>query len=217
MTRLTDTELLILNAAAQRDDKALDLSSAAEDEARTKAVLSLLRRKLIERPPSTPGLPFWKLDGDERVSLILSKRGFDALGIEDGYADPTAKQEKEPRPSPSAPLPKTKVIASNRIRPPQKAASHTSKAGPKAKASAKKKAPSRDLPQIAVRAGTKAERIIGLLRAKSGASVSELASETGWKTHSVRGAISGLLKKKLQLNVQSTKSEDGERRYRIET
>jgi hypothetical protein len=37
---------------------------------------------------------------------------------------------------------------------------------------------------------------------------------TGWQPHSVRGVMSGVLRKKLGLNVVSTKDEDG-RRYHI--
>ena len=38
---------------------------------------------------------------------------------------------------------------------------------------------------------------------------------TGWQTHTVRGAISGALKKKRGLGVTSAKGENGERVYRI--
>ena len=39
---------------------------------------------------------------------------------------------------------------------------------------------------------------------------------TGWQAHSVRGFLSGSLRKKMGLNVASTKAEDGERSYSIE-
>jgi hypothetical protein len=38
---------------------------------------------------------------------------------------------------------------------------------------------------------------------------------TGWQPHSVRGAISGLLRKRLGLNVVLTRNAAGERVYRI--
>ena len=53
-----------------------------------------------------------------------------------------------------------------------------------------------------------------MLRARSGASIEQLSKATGWQSHSVRGAISGQLKKKLGLNVLSEKL-DGTRLYRI--
>jgi len=38
---------------------------------------------------------------------------------------------------------------------------------------------------------------------------------TGWQAHSVRGFISGTLRKKMGLRVDSTKREDGERVYKL--
>src|SRR4026207_357385 len=43
----------------------------------------------------------------------------------------------------------------------------------------------------------------------------EIVKATGWQNHSIRGFVSGHVKKKLGLKVQSTKSEAGERTNRI--
>jgi hypothetical protein len=56
--------------------------------------------------------------------------------------------------------------------------------------------------------------IIALLRRPKGASLDELTKATGWQRHSVRGAISGSLKKKLGLKVSSEKT-GAIRSYRI--
>jgi hypothetical protein len=56
--------------------------------------------------------------------------------------------------------------------------------------------------------------VIGLLRRPDGAQITELMATTGWQAHSVRGAISGAIKKKLGLIVTSDKTEAG-RVYRI--
>ena len=56
--------------------------------------------------------------------------------------------------------------------------------------------------------------LVALLRRPQGASLSELVEATGWQTHSVRGAMSGSLKKKLGLNITSEKTDAG-RVYRI--
>lgn len=61
---------------------------------------------------------------------------------------------------------------------------------------------------------SKIDTVINLLRAKGGASIDQVIKATGWQAHSVRGAISGHLKKKLGLNVLSEKI-DGTRLYRI--
>ena len=62
---------------------------------------------------------------------------------------------------------------------------------------------------------TKSEKIIQLLKRPSGTTIAELQKATGWQAHSVRGFLSGTLKKQMGLNVISEKVEGGERRYRI--
>jgi len=54
-----------------------------------------------------------------------------------------------------------------------------------------------------------------LLERPEGATLQAIMRATGWQTHSVRGFISGHLKKKLGLKVRSSKRE-GERVYSIQ-
>jgi hypothetical protein len=65
-----------------------------------------------------------------------------------------------------------------------------------------------------VRASSKLARVIALLRRKGGVTIAEISKATGWQAHSVRGAISGTIKKKLGLMVLSEKA-DVIRTYRI--
>ena len=65
------------------------------------------------------------------------------------------------------------------------------------------------------RKGTKTAKILALLGRPDGASLKELEKATGWQAHSVRGFLSGALKKKMGLRVESTKRDDGERTYRV--
>ena len=62
---------------------------------------------------------------------------------------------------------------------------------------------------------TKTEAVISLLRHKNGASLGDLQSVTGWQAHSVRGFLSGTVKKKLNLALSSQLTAKGERRYHI--
>jgi hypothetical protein len=66
------------------------------------------------------------------------------------------------------------------------------------------------------REGSKAAKVLGLLRRPDGASLKELMKATGWLAHSVRGFLSGAVAKRMKLNLVSAKSEDGERRYTIQ-
>ncbi len=89
---------------------------------------------------------------------------------------------------------------------------------PKAKASktkatrAKKAAPGE---KGEAREGSKKAEILELLRRKQGATLAEIAKATGWQAHSVRGFISGALGKKMGLKVESFKTPEGDRAYRV--
>jgi hypothetical protein len=62
---------------------------------------------------------------------------------------------------------------------------------------------------------TKLGKLEGMLRRTEGATIAQIAKALDWQLHSVRGAISGSLKKKKGLTVVAEKAADGERVYRI--
>lgn len=61
---------------------------------------------------------------------------------------------------------------------------------------------------------TKHDRVLKLLRAKAGTTIAAIMKVTGWQPHSVRGFLTGVVKKKLELNLTSEKTSSG-RVYRI--
>ena len=63
--------------------------------------------------------------------------------------------------------------------------------------------------------GSKTAKILALLKRPGGASLQQLQKATGWQAHSVRGFLSGTLKKKMGLRVDSAKLPDGRRTYRV--
>jgi hypothetical protein len=56
--------------------------------------------------------------------------------------------------------------------------------------------------------------MLALLRRPQGARLEEMQAATGWQAHSVRGALSGSIRKKLGLALTSDKTEAG-RVYRV--
>jgi Protein of unknown function (DUF3489) len=64
---------------------------------------------------------------------------------------------------------------------------------------------------------TKTAIIIALLRRRDGASIAELQKATGWQAHSVRGLLSGTIKKRLGLTLKSETDDQGIRRYRVKS
>lgn len=96
-------------------------------------------------------------------------------------------------------------VASKNAKSGKKATS--AKKAPKARKSEKKGDSARD--------GSKAAAILELLKRPGGATAKELMKATGWQPHSVRGFLSGTVRKKMGLDVISTKGENGERSYSI--
>ena len=62
---------------------------------------------------------------------------------------------------------------------------------------------------------SKRDTVLKLLRSNKGASIADLNKATGWQPHSVRGFLSGTVKKKLGLTLKSQQNKAGERRYFI--
>ena len=65
------------------------------------------------------------------------------------------------------------------------------------------------------RAESKQSQLIAMLRQPDGATIAEIAKALHWELHTVRGAMSGALKKKLGLTIDSEKAADRGRVYRL--
>ena len=63
--------------------------------------------------------------------------------------------------------------------------------------------------------GSKTAKVLDLLKRSGGATLKEIMKATTWQSHSVRGFLSGTLRKKMGLRVDSFKRNDNERTYRI--
>ncbi len=192
MPKLTDTQLVILSSAAQRHDSAilpLPKSLKVPKAAATTALKSLLKKGLVAERPAAADEPHWRKSKDGgRRALVITEDGLQAIGA-----------EVDPKTSPQ---------------------SRSAKQKPKQRSRRAEHRPSGSKPNgrtspAAVRPGTKQALLIDLLTRKKGATIDEAIEATGWQPHSVRGAISGTLKKKMGLMVTSEKPGNGPRRYRI--
>ncbi len=73
----------------------------------------------------------------------------------------------------------------------------------------------KSIAKSAAGAKTKLSQLEGMLRRKEGATIAQIATALDWQPHSVRGAISGSLKKKQGLAVINQPTDEGCRVYRI--
>ncbi len=65
------------------------------------------------------------------------------------------------------------------------------------------------------RDNSKQAQVIAMLKRPEGATIANICEVTGWQQHTVRGTFAGAFKKKLGLDITSTKEAGGERVYRI--
>ena len=192
MPKLTDTQLVILSTAGQRDEgtalplpKSLKLQSGATNH----VLKSLLNKGLLdEQPGGHDAVASRESKDGQRLTLVISDAGKQVIGIETDQA------------------PKKQSAGAK-----ESASKHRARAKRQAAGSKPKRRPQRP----AARAGTKQSVLIELLSRRDGATIAEAVKATGWQPHSLRGAISGNLKKKLGLAVTSDKIEGRGRVYRI--
>ena len=66
-----------------------------------------------------------------------------------------------------------------------------------------------------IRLGTKLAVIVDAMRHPGGATIAQMMASSGWQAHTVRGAISGMVRKRLGYEVVTEKGAGGLRTYRI--
>jgi Protein of unknown function (DUF3489) len=100
-------------------------------------------------------------------------------------------------------------------RAPQGAHVAKKKGKPGKKATPAKKAPKGAKKTAQVREGSRTDQVLELLKRPGGVTAAELMKVTGWQPHSVRGFLSGTIRKKMGLAVISTKGEGRGRTYSV--
>ena len=191
--KLSDTQLVILSAAAQRADHSLlplPQSLTVKGAALGKVIETLCKRKLAEESRTIDGAAEWRRDEDGRpLGLFITTSGLLALGGDEGERTTPAQT--------AANMPRQRKTAAARPRRKAQKASPTS--------SKRRAAP----PQ------TKQDLVIEMLRRKPGASIKDIIAKTDWQPHSVRGFLSAVVRTKLKLPLVSDVGKDSVRRYHI--
>ena len=166
MSKLTETQTLILSRASQQDDSiAMPLPDRLRGGAANKVIVPLIKRGLLDEVEADirKGEPTWRKTGDGHgTTLVITDAGLEAIGVE----------TETPKLDPEQGKPK-------------------------------------------LRTGTKQAMLIEMLKASEGATIAEITKATGWQPHTVRGAMSGALKKRLGLTITSEKIGVRGRTYKI--
>ncbi len=188
MAKLTDTQLIVLSAAAARDDGIAIAPAKMNKAAASKVGSSLVARKLMREARSKSGMPIWRVDKDDRpISLVITRAGRNAIGVDEDAAAEAPRSNNKP--------PETQDVSTEKKQPVDRA-------------------PDERADRNAVpRAGTKQALVIEMLSAEKGATLDALVEATGWLTHTTRAALTGLRKR--GFSIERTREDGSASVYRI--
>jgi hypothetical protein len=185
--KLTDAQLVMLSAAAQREDRCLAAPDKLKGAILTKVGEKLVKLGLVREVRAKAGIPIWRRDdAGQSYAVKLTAAGLKAVAVDDGSEDAIARREApqpQARPSRDATRPSGSDIVGERAK------------------------------SLTPRAGSKLGRVIDLLQRSEGATIPNLIEATGWLPHTTRAALTGLRKRGYA--VARERADGGDSVYRI--
>jgi Protein of unknown function (DUF3489) len=174
--KLTDTQLVTLGAAAQREDRCIAAPPNLKGAAAQKFAAKLVAAGLVEEIKAKPGAHVWRRDDatGEAYALKLTTVGLKTIRVEEAEAveapaeiSPTLANEGQKKPKnhdgDGARVAQSMVIATPRD-------------------------------------ASKLSAVVGLLRREGGATIDQLATAMGWLPHTTRAALTGLRKRGFEID-----------------
>jgi hypothetical protein len=184
--KLTDTQIAMLNAAAQRDDRCLVAPRNLKGGAAQKVAAKLIDGGLAKEIKAKPGAPVWRQDEQAGLSFALKLTAAGARAtVINGSSVPDAMREGSGG--------RVQVAAPN-----SEIVQRTIAEVPAA-------APNLSAP----RDGTKLARVLELLQRDCGATLEELIAATDWLLHTTRAALTGLRKRGCAVTIDRHDKERG--------
>ena len=195
--KLSDTQLVMLSAAAQRDDRCLTLPEKLKGAAAHRVMTKLIAAGLVEEVKAKTGMPVRRRDEQDGQSYALTLTAAGAKAIAVNPDDDASSVRDEERSPPEG------------DRRPTSAESDRTAAG----ASASESAQAFTTPRPP-RVDTKLAKAIEMLRATEGATIAGLAHAMGWLPHTTYAVLTGLRKRGYALTLDRSDAERGSA-YRI--
>ena len=175
--KLTDTQLVLLRAAAQRKDLCLVAPKTLKGGAAQKVASKLISAGFVKELKAKAGDPIWRRDkkSEAPYALKLTAAGANAIAIDETGESEDLSEEGD--------------ALANRDRAailPKLDAKDARPAEPMEPGPIRPSAP---------RGGSKLARVVALLERDHGATIEELMAATGWLAHTTRAALTGLRKR----------------------
>jgi hypothetical protein len=187
--KLTDTQLVMLSAAARREDRCLVASPKLKGGAALKVANKLIAAGFVEEMEADAGAPIWRRDNEtgQAYALKLTAARDKAIGIqsvdpENAHNETGALENRDQAVAISS---KVEARDAPQLREP-------APAGPRAP-----------------RGGSKLAQVIELLQRDHGATIDELVAATGWLPHTTRAALTGLRKRGYAVAINRSDKERG--------
>lgn len=206
VVKLTDTQLIALSGAAQRDDGVIVMPDRVRGQAATRLANALIDKGLAREVRAKSGMPITRRDEDARpYALVITKRGKSAIKIVEESAEAnhpksrrsdalmadaghTARKEETHPPTKSVNLsgntPRNGRLNATPVATTKAAINE--QAQDAVVGSADRKAP---------RAGSRIADVIALLARSEGAGIDDIIAATGCLPHTTRAALTGLRKR----------------------
>ena len=187
--KLTDTQLVMLSAAAQREDHFLVSPKSLRGGAAQKVAEKLISAGLAKETKAKRNDPIWRRDEESGASyaLKLTAAGAKAIGIDERVESENAPKEDRARESGD----RAAILSKMEARDASDAMERVP-AGPSAP-----------------RGGSKLAHVIGLLQRDHGATIDELMAATGWLAHTTRAALTGLRKRGFVVAIDRSDNDRG--------
>ena len=192
--KLTDTQLVLLGAAAQRKDLCLVAPSTLKGATAQKVASKLISAGFVKEVKAKASDPIWRRDEGASYALKLTAAGAKAIAVDDAAEPEDAGGESDTLANRDPAAIMSKLDATD-LRP-----TEAVEPGP-----ASLSAP---------RGGSKLARVTALLERDHGATIEELIAATGWLAHTTRAALTGLRKRGYAVAIDRSDDKRGSL-YRI--
>ena len=186
--KLTDTQLAMLSAAAQREDRCLVALPKLKGAAAQRIANKLIFAGFVEEMEAKSKGPIWRRDTEtgQAYALKLTVAGA-AIGLDDGAGSENAYNET------GAIENRDQVaVSSEAATGDQPQSNEPTSVGP-----------------ITPRGGSKLAQVIGLLQRDHGATIDELIAATGWLAHTTRAVLTGLRKRGYEVEINRKDKDRG--------